>query len=175
MSRENARPQPHRPPAATGTEERQRRQPRCWSGSPATELSGPQVAPPGAHPAQTPAPPVVPCTQGVPVPGGRWGKISAPGLLDRAARSWSYRYKKLRLRAPSSPNLTDLRPPNRTPGTGNPPSRCLYQTPAAVGGVGRAPLTPRRAPGAPKCARRPCNGTQEIAKSFWSYFYGGLS
>jgi hypothetical protein len=33
-----------------------------------------------------------------------------------------------------SPNGTDLGPPNRTPCTGNPPSRCLYQTPAAVGG-----------------------------------------
>jgi hypothetical protein len=30
--------------------------------------------------------------------------------------------------------------------------------------TGRAPLTPRRAHVAPKCARRPCNDTQEIAK-----------
>jgi hypothetical protein len=36
----------------------------------------------------------------------------------------------------SSPNFTDLRPPSpsRTPSTGSPPSRCLYQTPAAMGG-----------------------------------------
>jgi hypothetical protein len=78
--------------------------------------------------------------------------------------------------AAASPNFTDLRLPNRTPCTGNPPSRCLYQIPAAVGGRDEHPsLTPRRAPGAPKCARRPCNDTQEIAKSFWSYSYGGLS
>jgi hypothetical protein len=38
-----------------------------------------------------------------------------------------------------------------------------------------APLTPRRAPGAPKWARKPRNDTQEVANSFWSYFYGGLS
>jgi hypothetical protein len=37
-------------------------------------------------------------------------------------------------RAAASPNGTGLRTPNRTPCTGNPPSRCLYQTPAAVGG-----------------------------------------
>ena len=74
-----------------------------------------------------------------------------------------------------SPNGTDLRTPNRTPCTGNPPSRCLYQTPAAVGGRDENLDYPRQAPGAPKCARRPCNDTQEIAKSFWSYFYGGMS
>jgi hypothetical protein len=33
----------------------------------------------------------------------------------------------------------DLRTPNRTPCTGNPPSRCLYQTPAAVGGRNEDP------------------------------------
>jgi hypothetical protein len=39
MSREHARPQPR--PATAGTEEGQRSQPRCRSGSPATEPSGP--------------------------------------------------------------------------------------------------------------------------------------
>jgi hypothetical protein len=38
-----------------------------------------------------------------------------------------------------SPNLTVLRPPNRTPSTGSPPSRCLYQTPAAMGGRAEHP------------------------------------
>ena len=49
-----------------------------------------------------------------------------------------------------------MRPPNRTPSTGSPPSRCLYQTPAAMGGRAEhgAPRTPRRAPGAPKCINK---------------------
>jgi hypothetical protein len=70
-----------------------------------------------------------------------------------------------------------LRTPNRTPCMGNPPSRCLYQTPAAVGGRDEHPWLHggHLERGAPKCARRPCNDTQEIAKSFWSYSYGGLS
>jgi hypothetical protein len=52
MSREHARPQPR--PAAAGTEEGQRDQPRCRSGSPAIEPSGPgaKLPPPGPHPAQ---------------------------------------------------------------------------------------------------------------------------
>jgi hypothetical protein len=36
--------------------------------------------------------------------------------------------------AVASQPLADWRPPNRTPSTGRPPSRCLYQTPAAMGG-----------------------------------------
>jgi hypothetical protein len=36
-----------------------------------------------------------------------------------------------RPQTPNSPNYTELSLPNRTPWTGNPPSRCLYQTPAA--------------------------------------------
>jgi hypothetical protein len=81
------------------------------------------------------------------------------------------------LAASSSSNGTDLRPPNRTPS----PARETAHRGACTrhhsrdGRAGRAPLAPRRAPGAPKCARRPCNDTQEIANSFWSYFYGGSS
>jgi hypothetical protein len=41
MSREHARPQPQPAAAAAGTEEGQTSQPRCRSGSPATEPSGP--------------------------------------------------------------------------------------------------------------------------------------
>jgi hypothetical protein len=74
-----------------------------------------------------------------------------------------------------SPNCTAFRPPNCTPSTGSPPSRWLYQPPAAIERAGGAPLTPQRAPGAPKWAREPRNGTQEIAQSFWYLFYGDAS
>ena len=69
-------------------------------------------------------------------------------------------------RACASPNGTDLRPPNRTPCTGNPPIEVLVPDTSRDGRAGRgAPLTPRRAPGAPKCARRPCNDTQHAGDS----------
>jgi hypothetical protein len=72
-------------PAAPGTEERGAEepapQPRRRSGSPATEPSGPgaKLDPPdpGPQPAQTSSP--------LEPDGARWGEISAPGLLDRAA------------------------------------------------------------------------------------------
>jgi hypothetical protein len=55
-------------------------------------------------------------------------------------------------------NWADLRPPNCTPCTGNkPPIEVLVPDTSRDGRAGRAPMTPRRAPGAPKCARRPCN------------------
>jgi hypothetical protein len=85
---------------------------------------------------------------------------------------WDGSELEIRNQAPgSSPNLTDLRPQNRTPCTGN----LVPDTSRRDGRAGRAPLTPRRAPGAPKCARRPCNDTQEKAKKIWSCSYGGLS
>jgi hypothetical protein len=67
-----------------------------------------------------------------------------------------------------SPNITVLRPPNRTRAPA-PPSRAreaphrgacmLVPDTSRDGRAGGAPLAPRRAPGAPKCASRPCNGT----------------
>jgi hypothetical protein len=66
----------------------------------------------------------------------------------------------------TSPYLIDLRPPNHTPSTGSPPSReLLVSDTSRDGRAGGAPLTPRRAPGAPKCASRPCNDTQESGDS----------
>jgi hypothetical protein len=65
--------------------------------------------------------------------------------------------------------------PKPHPQHGKPPIVVLVPDTSRGGRAGGAPLAPRRAPGAPKWARRPCNDTQEIAKSFWSYFYGGLS
>jgi hypothetical protein len=62
--------------------------------------------------------------------------------------------------------------PKPYPLHGKPPIEVLVPDTSRGGRAGRAPLTPRRAPGAPKCARRPCDDTQEIAKSFWSYSYG---
>jgi hypothetical protein len=35
--------------------------------------------------------------------------------------------------------LPDMRPPPRPPSTGSPPSRCLYQPPAAMGGRAEHP------------------------------------
>jgi hypothetical protein len=71
-----------------------------------------------------------------------------------------------------SPNFTDLRPPNRTPSADSLPSRCLYQTPAAMGERAEHPsLTPRRAPGSPKCARRPCKMTAGDSKKFLVLFF----
>jgi hypothetical protein len=77
----------------------------------------------------------------------------------------------------TSPNLTSYRfeTPKLHPQHGEPPIEVRVPDTSRDGRAGWAPLTPRRAPGAPKCARWPCNDTQEIAKSFWSYFYGGLS
>jgi hypothetical protein len=43
-----------------------------------------------------------------------------------------------------------------------------YQTPAAVGG-------PVGGTWSAKMRKTALQDTQEIAKSFWSYFYGGLS
>jgi hypothetical protein len=58
------------------------------------------------------------------------------------------------------------------PQHGKPPIEVFVPDTSRDGRAGGAPLTPRRAPGAPKCASGPCNDTQEIAKSSWSYFYG---
>jgi hypothetical protein len=85
------------------------------------------------------------------------------------------------VRTTTRQNTADLKPPNRThtPSTGGLPPRCVAITTPTTSRdkrAGEAPLIPRRAPGAPKWARRrPRNGTQEIAKRFWSHFYGGLS
>jgi hypothetical protein len=74
---ENTRGLSHRP-AAAGTEEGQRSQPRCRSGSPATEPSGPGSS---WTPRTTPSP-----TQLFTGPRGRTvANISPPGPSDRAA------------------------------------------------------------------------------------------
>jgi hypothetical protein len=91
----------------------------------------------------------------------------------------NYKKDPGRSRSKRSPNGTDLRTPNRQTAplarcTGN-PIEVLVPDTSRGGRAKRALLTPRRAPGAPKCARRPYNDTQEIAKSFWSYSYGCLS
>jgi hypothetical protein len=75
----------------------------------------------------------------------------------------------------SSPNLTEgFETPKPHPQHGKPPIEVLVSDTSRDGRAGGAPLTQRRAHGAPKCASRPCalqwHDTQEIAKSFWSYF-----
>jgi hypothetical protein len=68
-----------------------------------------------------------------------------------------------------------------SPGTGSgrgAPRRGGYTNHQASrdGRAGGAPLTPRRAPGAPKWARGLRGGTKEIAQSSWYFFfYGGAS
>jgi hypothetical protein len=79
-----------------------------------------------------------------------------------------------------SPDLADLRlwTPKPHPQRGKPPiEEVLVSDTSRDGRAGGEPLTPSTAgTRSAKCASRPCNGTQEIAKSFWSYFfYGGLS
>jgi hypothetical protein len=66
------------------------------------------------------------------------GELHAMAEVFGGARIWRSTIC-VQLASTASPNFTDLRPPNRTPCTGNPPSRCLYQTPAAMSGRAEHP------------------------------------
>jgi hypothetical protein len=73
-------------------------------------------------------------------PSGLKNGLPSPTTLRAIARpSCAFRRSRRPPWSQSSPNGTDLRPPNRTPSTGNQPSRCLYQTPAAMGGRAEHP------------------------------------
>jgi hypothetical protein len=72
--------------------------------------------------------------------------------------------------------LVRFETPKPHPQHGKPPFEVGIPATSRDGRAGGAPLAPpRRAPGAPKWASRPCNDTQEIATNFWYLFYGGAS
>jgi hypothetical protein len=103
--------------------------------------------------------------------GGRTTNDERPPTSERSTKYT----KNCTESRPTKVKLVRFETPKPHPLHGKPPIEVPVPDTSRGGRAGRAPLTPRRAPGAPKCARRPCNDTQEIAKSFWSYSYGGLS
>jgi hypothetical protein len=108
----------HSPPAA----HRPHRHCHYLIHNPRQKVPPPTVhrAPPPTHTHTPPPPPTTPGRQGALAPQANGAPPPPPP-------------------PPSRQTLADLRPPNRTPSTGSPPSRCLYQTPAAVGGRAEHP------------------------------------
>jgi hypothetical protein len=128
--REHARPQPR--PAAAGTEEHKRSQPRCPSGPPATEPSGPgaKLPPPRGTPIPSQLPPG-PGPGGQGANGGGGGQLAnnpifhiscssaAAGLAGLPAAQWQCAVRAVEIER--GLGLKEARSPGPGPGS---PARC---------------------------------------------------